>query len=173
MADAEYFDIVDDKNRVIGRATRKECHGNPSLMHRVVHVIVLNSSGEIFLQKRSDNKDIQPGKWDTSVGGHVDSGEHYIDAAYREAQEELGIELGEIPLLYEYIQTNEIETEWVRTFGSVHDGPFRLNPGEISDGRFWRFDEIDGSDGNIFTPNFLDEYKRFKQWQKENRHILS
>ncbi|MCK5249813.1 MAG: NUDIX domain-containing protein, partial [Spirochaetaceae bacterium] len=70
----EIFDLVDDEDRVIGRAGRDEVHGNPALLHRVVHVLVFDGRGRIFLQKRAEDKDVQPGRWDTSVGGHVDAG---------------------------------------------------------------------------------------------------
>ena len=67
----EIFDIVDENDRVIGQAPRSECHGNPALVHRVAHVLVFNSRGELLLQKRSQAKDIQPGKWDTILGAYV------------------------------------------------------------------------------------------------------
>ena len=70
----EYFDVVTEEGQVVGKASREECHGDPSLIHRAVHVIICNSRGDILLQKRSPAKKIQPGKWDTSVGGHVISG---------------------------------------------------------------------------------------------------
>ena len=45
------------------------------LLHPVVHLHLFNSRGELYLQKRPEWKDIQPGRWDTAVGGHVDYGE--------------------------------------------------------------------------------------------------
>jgi isopentenyldiphosphate isomerase len=89
--DDELLDLVDERNRVVGRAPRGKIHGNPSLRHRSVHVIVRNAAGDLFLQKRSANKKIHPGKWDTSVGGHVEAGQSYEAAAVKEAAEELGI----------------------------------------------------------------------------------
>ena len=98
----EVFDIVDEDDRIIGQATRDEVHGNPGLIHRVVHILVFNRSNDIYLQKRSKNKDVQPGKWDTSVGGHVDKDESYKDAAVREMEEELGIKGVPLKFLYKY-----------------------------------------------------------------------
>ncbi len=80
----EYFEIVNEQGEVIGKAPRSECHGNPALVHRAVHVLVFNKKGELLLQLRSKDKDIQPGKWDTSVGGHLGVGESYQQAALRE-----------------------------------------------------------------------------------------
>src|SRR5258706_15211525 len=88
----EIFDVVDEHDRVVGRETRGEVHRR-GLMHRAIHVLVFNSRGEIFLQKRSQKKDRQPGLWDSSASGHVDSGETYDACAVRELQEELGLEL--------------------------------------------------------------------------------
>ena len=80
----EIFTVVDKNDQPVGKATRSEVHGNPKLIHRVSHVLVFNSKGDLFLQKRGLNKDVQPGMWDTSVGGHVDFGEDYKTAALRE-----------------------------------------------------------------------------------------
>ncbi len=68
---SELFDLIDEAGRVVGRATREECHRNPSLVHRAVHVLVFGSRGDLYLQKRAPTKDVQPGRWDTSVGGHL------------------------------------------------------------------------------------------------------
>ena len=84
MDTEEQLEIVDYKGEVIGSAPRSEIHGNPSLIHRVVHVLVLNKKGEILLQKRSRNKDVAPGRWDTSVGGHVGIGEDLVSSSKRE-----------------------------------------------------------------------------------------
>ena len=87
----EIFPIVDEEGRVTGSATRGECHNGSKLLHPVVHLHVFNSKGELYLQKRPEWKDIQPGKWDTAVGGHIDYGETPEDALIREVREELGI----------------------------------------------------------------------------------
>ncbi len=160
----EVFDIVDENDEVKGIATRKEVHGNPSLIHRVVHVLLFNSKGDLFLQKRALNKDVQPGKWDTSVGGHVDSGEEYLFAAFREMSEELGINPENIEFQYKYLHGNDYESEYVSTYHCVWDGEIVINRDEIDDGRFWSLGEIEENrDSDIFTPNFLDELSRFKK----------
>ena len=87
----EIFPIVDENGEVIGSATRGECHSGSKLLHPVVHLHVFNTKGEIYLQRRPDWKDIQPGKWDTAVGGHIDYGETPDEALNREVREELGI----------------------------------------------------------------------------------
>ena len=88
----EIFDVVNERDKVIGQNPRSEVHAR-GLLHRAVHVLVFNSRGEIFLQKRSMKKDRQPGVWDSSCSGHVDSGENYDETAVRELREELGLKV--------------------------------------------------------------------------------
>ena len=88
----EYFDVYNAAGDHIGRRLRRECHGNPELIHRAVHVVIFHPERpQLLLQKRNSKKDIQPGKWDTAVGGHLDAGEDYLTAARREMGEELGL----------------------------------------------------------------------------------
>ena len=82
------FPIVDEEGNIVGAATRGECHSGTKLLHPVVHLHVFNAAGDLFLQKRPEWKDIQPGRWDTAVGGHIDLGENVEMALLREAQEE-------------------------------------------------------------------------------------
>jgi len=164
----EELEIVDEAGHVIGRALRSECHGNPALIHRTAHILVFNTKGELFLQKRSEKKDIQPGKWDTSVGGHLDVGETYEEAALREMAEELGIRDAPLTPLYEYSMRNKLESENVRTYLCTYDGPIAPDPKEISEARFWTLDEIEhGLGSGIFTPNFEEEFGRYKAWRSK------
>ena len=158
----EWFDLVTEEGQRIGRAPRSECHGNPALLHQAVHVFVLNARGELFLQKRSRLKDVQPGKWDTSVGGHVDLGEEPEVAAAREVREELGVTDTALFPLYSYLWRSPVESELIRSYWTRHEGPFTLHPREIEDGRFWSFGEIGANLGKgVFTPNFEFEWPRF------------
>jgi len=149
---------------LVGKATRKLCHSGSFLLHPVVHLHVFNSAGQLFLQKRSLNKDIQPGMWDTSVGGHVDFEETIgvtdwvRPALEREACEELGI-MGFVPIFAtRYTFRSAFECELVHTYFTVYEGPITIDPGEISEGRFWERSEILANLGKgVFTPNFEGE----------------
>lgn len=157
----EMLTLVTEDDRVIGPVPRKLVHGNPSLVHRSVHVLVVGRAG-LLLQKRSLSKDTQPGKWDTSVGGHVGYGQSYDEAARREAAEELGLALGDLECLYASRIRNEVESENIRTYLHLSEGPFRPEPGEIDAVRFWSRAEIDAALGTgVFTPNFEEEYAHF------------
>jgi isopentenyldiphosphate isomerase len=155
--DEELIEIVDEVGNVLGVKPRSEVHGNPELLHRVVHVLVSNSSGELLLQKRSMDKDVAPGRWDTSVGGHVDPGETLEEAALRELHEELGIR-GELRFLYSYTHSNPYETELVHTYHCLHEGPFSFNHEEIDHVRFWALEEIQSHmEGDALSDNFKHE----------------
>ena len=162
----EIFEVYDHSGKKTGRARRSEVHGNPALVHRVAHVLVFNSAGDLYLQKRSEVKDIQPGKWDSSVGGHLDLGEGYLQAAKRELKEELGVtERVELVRLYDYPWRNKIESEDVRTYAATFDGPINPDPAEISEGKFWKMAEVKEAVGSgIFTPNFEKELELYRQW---------
>ncbi len=154
----ELFEIIDDvSGNVIGTAPRSRCHGDPSLIHRAVHIAVFHPDGRILLQKRSMQKDIQPGKWDTAVGGHLMPGETYEIAAKRELQEELGV-ITDLPLipLFEYKIRNERESENVQVFSLVYAGPFKIQESELDEIRFFEPDDLKQrmQEGGIssFTP---------------------
>ena len=153
---SEFFDVFDSDGNYIGRRLRSECHGNPALIHRSVHVVVFDKSGQkILLQKRSLSKDIQPGKWDTAVGGHVDAGETVEAAAHRELQEELGI-TGDLQVFFTSTIRNDIESENVTVYKMFSDGPFDFSREEIDEIRFWELEAFKNSqqrEREDFTPN--------------------
>lgn len=161
----EYFEIVDSKNDVIGQALRSACHGDPSLIHRSVHVVVFHPEKDsILLQKRSAQKDVQPNKWDTAVGGHLAVGENYETAARREMSEELGLP-EHLPLikLFDTQIRNSIESENIRTFACEYAGPFILQTSEVDEVRFFTRDELKtivDLDDNSFTPNLKSELQQ-------------
>lgn len=159
----EFFPVLNESGEVIGKATRMNCHDGSKLLHPVVHLHVISSKGELFLQKRPAHKDIQPSKWDTAVGGHVDYGEPTEIALRRESLEEIGITNFNPQLICNYIFESTREKEWVHCYICHYDGPFSIAKDEIDEARFWTLYEIETSMGkNVFTPNFEQEFQRIK-----------
>ena len=133
----EIFDIVNDRDEVIGQAPRKEVHAR-GLWHRAVHVLVFNQRGEVFLQKRSMLKDTAKGKWDSSSSGHVDSGEEYDATAVREVREEIGLHLAAPPeRLFKLNACPDTGWEFCWIYRASSEGPFVLHPEEIETGAWF------------------------------------
>lgn len=154
------FPIVDEEGNIISAATRGECHSGSKLLHPVVHLHVFNSKGELYLQKRPAWKDIQPNKWDTAVGGHIDLGENVEQALKREVEEELGITDFTPERIEKYVFESAREKELVFVHKTIYDGPITPSA-ETDGGRFWTKDEIKENLGkDVFTPNFESELKR-------------
>jgi len=166
----EIFDIVNERDEVVGQNTRREVHAR-GLWHRAVHVLVFNARGEVFLQKRSMRKDIAAGKWDSSASGHLDTGEDYDACAVREVREELGLELEHLaqrrkdakskssfasfaalreaasasqPLqkLFKIDACKETGWEFCWIYRCESEGPFVLHPDEIESGAWFAPDAV-------------------------------
>ena len=183
-AQNEIFPLIDEDGTVIGRATRRYCHGGSMALHPVVHLHVFDRKGRLYLQKRSMKKDIAPGRWDTSVGGHVDYGESLNEAVKREAREELGVTVNSEQLavnseqlavnseqlavnseqltvnsglrfLFQYVWQSSRERELVTAFAVVYDGELHPDHDEVDEGRFWSIAELQQMLGkDMFTEQF-------------------
>lgn len=155
----ELFDVVDENDEVVGKAARSEVHSK-NLLHRAVHVFVFNKNGDLWLQRRSLRKDMNPGVWDSSVSGHLDSGEGYLSAAVREMGEEIGIEKVS-PEDVEYVLSMKPcpENGWehVHLFASQFEGKVRYPASEIDSMMLFPLVEIKAwmtSNPDDFSPAF-------------------
>ncbi len=139
----EYFDVVNAQDQVIGCKTRAEVHRD-NLLHRSVHAIVLNDQGEVFLQHRAPHRDNNPDLWDSSVAGHLQTGEDYDQAMIREVAEEIGVELDSAPQRLFKLQASEItDYEFCWIYRIVHNGPFVIDTHEAIEGRWFRPEHLD------------------------------
>jgi isopentenyldiphosphate isomerase/intracellular septation protein A len=161
FSNEEWFPIVNEDGKVTGKAPRSVCHdGKSKLLHPVVHLHLFDKEGKIFLQKRSVKKDIQPGKWDTSVGGHIAPGETIEDALSREVREEIGLKNFEPQFMNKYVWESSCERELVFSFVTLSDFMPVIDRDEIDEGKFWTTDAVRKNIGKgIFTPNFENEFR--------------
>jgi len=139
----EWLDIVDAENRVVGRAPRDVVHRDGH-RHRSVHMLLLNGAGRVFVQRRSETKDTNPGLWDSSAAGHVDSGESPLAAAVRELYEELGVRVSPGALVRTGGLPPAVDNgfEFVGIYRVTSDDPLTLEAGEIADGRWLESAEL-------------------------------
>jgi len=142
MMNEEIFDVVNERDEVVGQKPRNEVH-RLGLMHRAVHVLVFDRRGRIFLQKRSLTKDRQPGLWDSSASGHVDAGEGYDACAMRELGEEIGLKRAAPPKrLFKLTASPQTDQEHVWVYRCEAEGPFTLHPDEIERGDWFAPEEV-------------------------------
>lgn len=133
----EIFDVVNERDEVIGQAPRKQVHAQ-GLWHRAVHVLVFNARGQVFLQKRSMLKDTAKGKWDSSSSGHLDTGEDYDACAMRELREEIGLIVTQTPRrMFKVDAGKETGWEFCWVYRCESEGPFTLHPDEIETGEWF------------------------------------
>ncbi len=161
--DEDWVPLVDEEGNVTGEAPRRVVHnGKSKLLHPVVHLHVI-SGKNIYLQKRPLTKDVQPGKWDTAVGGHVDPGENIEQALVRETMEEIGIQHFKASLMKKYVWESDVEHELIFSFITNYSGEFNVDSEELDDAKFWSIEDIEAEiDKDMFTPNFLNEFQYVK-----------
>lgn len=159
----EWVPLVDEKGKVTGQAPRSHVHNGSKLLHPVVHLHVINNKGEILLQKRPLRKQIQPGKWDTAVGGHISTGETLEQALQKEAAEEIGLKQFSAKLQQVYKWESEVEAELVYVFTTKETHNIGIQSNEVEELRFWSVKEITSRfQDKLFTPNFMVEFQLLK-----------
>jgi isopentenyldiphosphate isomerase/intracellular septation protein A len=146
----EVLPLVDDEGKITGSAPRPECHQGPGKLHPVVRLHLVDSEGRLFLQKRSSDKEAEPGKWDAAMAGHVSLGEDLETAVARELQEELGVSAlafetagAKAELLFRYRQDSALESELAFVFAAKYGGPFAPSLAEVADFRAWTREELE------------------------------
>ncbi|HCE58285.1 MAG TPA: NTP pyrophosphohydrolase [Prolixibacteraceae bacterium] len=160
----EWVPLVDGTGNVTGKAPRSRVHNGSKLLHPVVHLHVFNQNKAILLQKRPMNKLIQPGKWDTAVGGHISDGETLEQALQKEAREEIGLLQFSAKHLKFYRWDCEEESELVYLFITHDHKNVKPQSDEVEELRFWTKNQIEKQLGQgVFTPNFELEFGMLKE----------
>ncbi|MCY1722235.1 NUDIX domain-containing protein [Prolixibacteraceae bacterium Z1-6] len=164
LAKEEWVPLVDESGKVTGQAPRSQVHNGSKLLHPVVHLHVLNKNKAILVQKRPLNKLIQPGKWDTAVGGHISAGETLEQALEKEAFEEIGLKDFSAKLQKVYKWESEVEAELVYMFTTYDFKNYSVQSDEVDELRFWTKNQVlKNMDRGVFTPNFEQEFLLLKE----------
>lgn len=163
--DEEWLPVVDEQGKILGKILRSQVHNGSLILHPVVHLHVMNPNKHLFLQKRPETKLIQPGKWDTAVGGHIAFGEDIKTSLQREAYEEIGLKDFSARPIGTYVFESEIERELVYSFLTYDFKGINLHSEEVTEGKFWSQKQIEQNLGKgVFTPNFeLEYHKQLKE----------
>jgi len=156
--------LVDEQGKITGQAPRSQVHNGSKLLHPVVHLHVISRNKTILLQKRPLSKIIQPGKWDTAVGGHISAGETLEQALQKEAFEEIGLKEFSARLVKTYRWESEVEAELVYLFITHDTKNIGIRSDEVEELRFWTKNQLEKQMGQgIFTPNFEYEFELLKE----------
>ena len=167
MAKAEWVDLVDRDNRVIGRALRSQVR-QKNLLHRGIAVLVRNSKNQVYVHQRTASKDLFPALYDMFVGGVVGEGEDYFEAAVREAHEELGVESRELEFLFDHLYQGDKNYSWIRCYSVVWDGPIKHQAEEIQWGD-WMDESLlpDWIQEVTIVPDGLDVFEAYLTWKEQ------
>ena len=164
LSNEEWVPLVDEQGRITGQAPRSQVHNGSKLLHPVVHLHVINHNKAILIQKRSMSKQIQPGKWDTAVGGHISAGETLEQALKKEAFEEIGLVDFSAKMIKTYKWESEVEAELVYVFVTHDYKNFKVHSDEVEEARFWTKNQTENNLGKgVFTPNFELEFGILKE----------
>ena len=163
ISSEEWLPVVDETGKILGKAPRSAVHNGQKTLHPVVHMHILHPEGKILLQKRASDKLIQPGKWDTAVGGHIAAGETLDEALKRETEEEIGLTEFTPRFIRSYKWETEIEAELVYLFICIDVPSAGYQTEEADELKFWRKREIEKNLGTgILTPSLEHEYQLLK-----------
>jgi 8-oxo-dGTP pyrophosphatase MutT (NUDIX family) len=165
-AAAELVTIVDKENKEVGVVPRREMRSG-RLRHRATYILVFNGKGELFVQKRTQTKDVFPGHYEVAAGGVVLAGESYEEGAVRELEEELGIRDTPLTLLFDFYYEDEHIRLWGRAFSCEYDGELVLQEEEVESGEFVKIDEVLRlATTGQFTPDCLYLLRRYLELQR-------
>jgi len=164
----EIVTIVDEHNTVVGTAPRRQMRAK-NLPHRSTYILVFNSRGELYVQKRTLSKDVFPGYHDPATGGVVLAGESYQQGAMRELEEEMGIRDVPLTWLFDFYFADERTRVWGGAFSCVYDGPVVLQEEEVESVTLMTPEEIlRRAETDPFTPDGLYVVRRYLEQRKRS-----
>lgn len=107
-----------------------------NLRHAATAVIVRNRAGEVYVHRRTETKDVFPGRYDFAAGGVLAVGEQPLEAALRETAEELGVHGVDLVRLREADYRDEHTDYRAFCFSCTYDGPITWQPEEVAWGEW-------------------------------------
>lgn len=162
--------FVDENDEIIGSGTRREAL-EKGIIHRIVQIFLVNSKGELLIQKRAHTLSSSPGKWDSSSAGHVDEGEEYIEAAVREVEEEIGVKGIVLKELIKIRTEENLEIGTQKRFSTlytgVYDGDIKCNREEVSEVMWIQPKDLTmwmARQPKDFANGFLASFKEFSRF---------
>ena len=159
--------IVNEHNHVVGAAPRREMRAK-RLPHRSTYILVFNSQGELYVQKRTLIKDVFPGYFDVAAGGVVLAGETYEQGAERQLEEEMGIHGIPLHRLFDFYFEDDRTRLWGCAFSCVYDGMVVLQEEEVESGAFVPVSDIlRRAETEPFTPDGMYVLRRYLERQEE------
>lgn len=161
----EFLDLVDENNQRIGKLPRREVRAR-NLLHRGVGIICWNSEGQIYVHRRTAEKDLFPGMYDVMVGGAVEAGEDYFPAACREIREELGVDSTDLRFLLEHLYDGPQNRSFIQLFEVTWDGPIRWQPEEIAWGDWMNFEQaVRWTETVEIVPDGMEVFRAYLSWR--------
>ncbi|WP_109284355.1 NUDIX hydrolase [Streptomyces orinoci] len=161
----EVLDIVDERDRVVGRAPRAEAYAR-RLRHRCAFVLVRDAADRIFVHRRTARKLVFPSRYDMFVGGVLGAGESYDEAALREAEEELGVTGLPAPTpLFRFLYETPEHAWWSGVYEVRCELPVRPQAEEVAWHAFLSEEELAVRLGEWpWVPDGYEAYRRLREW---------
>jgi isopentenyldiphosphate isomerase len=120
--------IVDENDNIVGYKDRED--RNPDDIFRITAIWVIDNNKKILLQQRKLNKKINPGKWGPAVSGTVEEGETYESNAYKEMNEEIGVEGFNLVEIKKVFMSPKSGRKFVQLYKCVIPENYKLRPQE-------------------------------------------
>jgi len=166
----EHVILVDSENRQLGTMEKMEAH-QKGLLHRAFSIFIFNSSGEMLVHQRAEEKYHCGGLWTNAVCSHPRPDETQSHALKRKMIQEMGF-VTDVKKVFDFTYRAElsnglVEHEYDEVFYGIYDGDLSPNPKEVQDYRYASILEIREQlkrNPDLFTPWFSHLFERISKY---------